>query len=296
MRQVLLQIPGTPIKIFGYGLFLFFAFLASMKLAASRARKGKLDEEVVYELAFWVFLGGLAGARIFWVIEYWGVRVHSLLDVFKIWEGGIVLYGSIMGGTAAFFLYWWLRPFPLRPMLDAMAPALALGIAIGRIGCLMNGCCYGDRCDLPWGVRFPGPYVGVPGNANLEVSGSPPWALQVHLGVISRNAAYSLPVHPTQIYSTIDGLILVGLMLAYFPIRKRDGEIMALLMVTYPVTRILIEWLRNDEVAMFAGLTVSQLISVGLLVAGIVFWIWLARQPAVRHADQETEALTPVAP
>src|SRR5262249_59119381 len=89
-------------------------------------------------------------------IQYWGDRVRSIADVFRIWEGGIVLYGSIMGGTAAFFVYRIVRPFPLRAYLDVIAPSLALGIAIGRLGCFLNGCCYGDLCpDLPWGVSFP---------------------------------------------------------------------------------------------------------------------------------------------
>ena len=115
MRQVLFTLPVFGgIKLFGYGLMLFFAFLASTNLAARVARREKLDPEVIYDLSLFVFLGGLLGARLFYVIQYWGVRVHALLDVFRVWEGGIVLYGSIIGGTIAFFLYRILRPFPLR--------------------------------------------------------------------------------------------------------------------------------------------------------------------------------------
>src|SRR5262245_3012755 len=130
MRQILFNIPlfnGRSIPVFGYGVMLFIAFLAAMNLAAWRARREKLDPELFYDLALWVFIGGLLGARIFYVIQYWGVRVHSVWDIFKVWEGGIVLYGSIMGGTATFFFYWFLRRFPLRPALDVFAPSLALG-------------------------------------------------------------------------------------------------------------------------------------------------------------------------
>ena len=265
MRQVLFTIPiFGGVKIFGYGTMLFLAFLGSMNLAAWRARREKLDPEVVYDLALWVFVGGLIGARLFYVIQYWGDRVRTIADIFKIWEGGIVLYGSIMGGTAAFFIYRALRPFPLRPFLDVVAPSLALGIALGRLGCFLNGCCYGDLCDdFPWTVSFP--------------RNSPPWSEQVANGLIGRDAAWSLPVHPTQIYSVIDGLILVLLLSAYYPLRKRDGTVMALLMVTYPITRFLIEYLRNDEGVFFAGLTVSQNISIMLLGAGLLFWFGLRR-------------------
>jgi phosphatidylglycerol:prolipoprotein diacylglycerol transferase len=271
MRQVLFEIPGIHLKIFGYGLMLFFAFLGSMNLAAWRAKREKLDPEVIYDLALWVFIGGLLGARLFYVWQYWGTRIKSISEVFRIWEGGIVLYGSILGGTFAFFVYWWRRPFPLRPILDTIAPALALGIALGRFGCFLNGCCYGDRCDLPWAVSFP--------------ARSAPWVDQVKHGLLPEAAQWSLPVHPTQLYSTLDGLILLVLLTAYFPLRKRDGEVMALLMVTYPVTRFLIESLRNDEGAFFAGMTISQNISFVVFGAGVAYWVGLSRLPRGRYAD-----------
>jgi phosphatidylglycerol:prolipoprotein diacylglycerol transferase len=273
MRQVLFTIPGVGIKIFGFGTMLFVAFLASMYLAAWRARREKLDPDIIYDMVPWVFLGGLIGARLFFVIQYWGDKIKSLTDVFTIWEGGIVFYGSIIGGTAAFFLYRYRRPFPLRPFLDVVAPSLAVGAMIGRLGCFLNGCCYGDRCDnLPWAIAFP----------RL----SPPWMAHYNYQWIGPDAAWSLPVHPTQLYAAIDGLVLLLLLSAYYPLRRRDGEVMALLMVTYPITRFLVEFLRSDEGVFFAGLTVSQNISVLLLLCGLAFWRYLSRQPARRIADE----------
>ncbi|MEO6810479.1 MAG: prolipoprotein diacylglyceryl transferase [Isosphaeraceae bacterium] len=275
MRQILFRIPGVDVPIFGYGAMLFLAFVGSMNLAAWRARREKLDEEAVYDLALYIFLGGLLGARAFYVWQYWGERIKTVWDVFKIWEGGIVFYGSVMGGAAAFFLYWAWRRFPLRPMLDVVAPSMTVGIALGRLGCFLNGCCYGDRCDLPWAVRFPAP--------------SPPWIDQVHHGLIPESALASLAVHPTQLYSSFDGLVLLLLLSAYFPVRRRDGEVMALLMVTYPITRFLIEHLRNDEGVFFAGLTISQNLSIGIFLFGLLFWAWLWRQPVGRHVDMAVD-------
>lgn len=272
MRPILFTIPLVGIKIFGFGTMLFLAFLGSMYLAAWRAGREKLDPEVIYDMVPWIFIGGLVGARLFFVIQYWGEKIRSVWDVFTIWEGGIVFYGSIIGGTTAFFLRRYLRPFRLLPYLDAVAPSLALGMMFGRLGCFLNGCCYGDRCDdLPWAISFP----------RL----SPPWSAQYQVGLIGRGDAWSLPVHPTQLYSSIDGLILLVLLSAYYPLRRRDGEVMALLMVTYPITRFLIEYLRNDEGVFFAGLTISQDISVLLLVLGLGFWYYLSRLPARRFAD-----------
>ena len=282
MRQVLFEVPGIGVKVFGYGLMLFFAFLASMNLAAWRARREKIDPEVIYDLALYVFIGGLIGARGFFVVQYWGTKIQTFWEIFEIWKGGIVFYGSVFGGAAAFLIYRMFRPFPLRPMLDVVAPSIALGIAIGRLGCFLNGCCYGDVCDLPWAVSFP--------------KHSPPWDAEVARHLIPPNAEHSLALHPTQLYATVDGLVLTLLLSAYFPLRRRDGEVMGLLMITYPITRYLVEHLRNDEGVFFAGMTISQLISVGLMALGVLYWIWLSRLPRERFADgAEVDQLEAVA-
>src|SRR5262245_57486824 len=115
MKSILYTLPFFGgIKVFGYGVMLCIAFLASVNLCAWRARREKLNPDLFYDLALWIFVGGLLGARIFYVIQYWGVRIHSFWEVFKIWEGGIVLYGGIIGGTTAYFVYSYLRPFPIR--------------------------------------------------------------------------------------------------------------------------------------------------------------------------------------
>ncbi len=281
MRQVLFEVPFVGVKIFGYGLMLFFAFLGSMQIAARRARREGLDPEIIYDLAMWVFVGGIIGARGFYVAQYWGTQIHTFWQIFELWKGGIVLYGSILGGSLAFFLYRVVRPFPLRPMLDVVAPALAFGIAIGRLGCFLNGCCWGDTCDLPWAVTFP--------------RDSPPWIAEMGRGLVPPDSLHSLRLHPTQLYSTIDGLILLTLLNAYYPLRRRDGEVMGLMMLCYPVTRFVIETLRNDEGVFYAGMTVSQCISVGIFGGALVFWAYLQFLPRVRYADT-AELILPPAP
>jgi phosphatidylglycerol:prolipoprotein diacylglycerol transferase len=278
MRQVLFEVPGLGLKVFGFSAMLLLGLLGALQLAAWRARREEVDPEVVYELAFWMVPGGVIGARLFYVAQY-PQTVHGVLDLFKLRQGGIVLYGSIIGGVAGSFLYWLLRRFPWRPMMDVVAPSLILAIAFGRLGCFLNGCCYGDACTLPWAVRFP--------------AGTLPWLNHVAHGLIPSTMPRSLPVHPTQLYSFVDGLILLGLLTAYYPLRRRDGEVMALLAVTYPITRFLIEWLRNDEGVFVAGMTISQTISVGLLLGGLLLWAYLRRQPAGLYADRlrEGEAL-----
>jgi phosphatidylglycerol---prolipoprotein diacylglyceryl transferase len=273
MRQVLFTLPIlSGVKVFGFGAMMVLAFISSTWLACWRARREKLDPEVVMDMSFWVVFFGMVGARLFYCIEYWGLEIKTLWDVVQYWKGGIVFYGGVVGATLAFFIYRRLRPFPLRPYMDVIAPSIAIGIFFGRVGCFLNGCCYGDTCQFPWAVSFP--------------KYSPAWSQHVDLGMISRDAATSLPVHPTQIYAAIDGLVLLLLLSAFYPFRRRHGEVMALLMVSYPVSRFLIEYLRNDETAFFAGLTISQNISVALFVTGVALWSWLRQQPVEITRDE----------
>ena len=272
MRQILFTIPVFGgIKVFGYGAMLVLAFASSTWLAVRRTSREKLDPELVLDMAFWLFAGGLIGARLFYCVQYWGRGIDSVLDVFQLWKGGIVYYGGILGGVLAFFLYRRVNPFPVRPYLDALAPSIAVGTLFGRLGCFLNGCCFGDVCHTALGVQFP--------------KGSPPWESEVRFGLIPQDALHSLPLHPTQIYSAVDALVLLVLMSAYYPMRRRDGEVMGVLMIAYPVTRFLIEYLRNDEGIFFAGMTISQTISVGLLAAAAAYWYWLSRLPKGRYAD-----------
>jgi phosphatidylglycerol---prolipoprotein diacylglyceryl transferase len=272
MKPVLLRIPGLNVPVYGFGLMVVIAFYAALSVAVWRSRRVKLDPAVVYDLAVWMLLGGLIGARLFYVVESWGGSVRSLAQVFMIWEGGIVFYGGAVGGFGALFLYGAVRRFPLAATLDAIAPSVALGSGLGRIGCFLNGCCYGDVCNIPaLAVRFP--------------KGSPPWLAERARGLIPADAATSLPLHPTQLYLALDGLILFLLLSAFYPLRRRDGEVFVLWMVTYAVTRFLIERLRDDDPALGLGLTISQWISAGLFLVGAATWAYLRTRPASRLAD-----------
>jgi phosphatidylglycerol:prolipoprotein diacylglycerol transferase len=274
MMQDLFTIPGIGLTVHGYGAMLVLAFISSTMLAAWRCRREGLDPETIFDMSFWIFVGGLAGARFFYVAQNWGKGIDTVWEIFQFWNGGIVFYGGVIGSAVAFLTYRWLRPFPIRPYLDVLAPSIAVGILFGRLGCFLTGCCFGDACDLPWAVAFPKP--------------SPPWEIHQRFHLIPPDALWSLRVHPTQIYASIDGLVLFLLLSAYYPLRRRDGEVMGLLMLTYPVTRFLVEYLRNDEGVFFAGMTISQNISVALLLGGVVYWIWLSRLP--RTIERPAEA------
>lgn len=278
MRQTLFIIPGLGFKVHGFSMMLLLACYGALFLTVWRARRERIKTETVYDLGLWLIGGGFVGARAFYLLQY-HQTVHQVWDIFKFWQGGIVFYGCIIGGLIGSVIYWLRRPFPFLAMADAVAPSLAIGVSLGRLGCFFNGCCYGDPTGLPWAVRFPAKTL--------------PWARHVHDGLIPSSSAYSLPVHPTQLYSFLAGLAVLGLLTIYYPRRRRDGEVMALLMIAYPITRFLIEILRGDEAPIVAGLTISQTISALLLPCGLVFWSYLSCQPSKRYADQVAEPARP---
>ncbi len=194
MRPILFIVPGWNVPIHSYGILVLLACFSALAISVWRVRRDKIDPNVVYEVAAWLFLGGAVGARTVYVLAHLDT-VHSLSDVLQSWKGGNNFYGCILGGLAGSILYWLRRPFPFWKMTDVAAPAVAIGIAIGRIGCFLNGCCYGCVSHLPWAVRFP--------------AGSHAWARQVDAGLISPLTTYSLPVHPTQIYASLAGFALL---------------------------------------------------------------------------------------
>lgn len=273
MKQVLFTIPGVGAPVHGFALMAVVAFYLGLRLARRRSRREGLDPDLIEDMAPWIMLGGLIGARLLFVAEYWGEKVASLGGVFRVWEGGIVFYGCVLGAVVALLLFRAFRTFPLLATLDVLAPSLALGIAIGRVGCFLNGCCYGDRCDIPWlAVRFP--------------PNSPPWLAEEAQGVIPAAAPASLPLHPTQLYSSLNGLVLLALLSAYYPLRRRNGEVFGLFLLTYPILRFLVEALRDDEKALITGLTIAQATSLFVLAFGLLYWALLSHRPEGRWRNR----------
>ena len=270
-----------------------------------------------------------------------------------------MVYGSLIGAMIAFAWFCQKRSLPVLAMADIIAPSLAVGLSIGRIGCLLNGCCYGGVCDADWPLavtfprlsspeRFSPPYqdqlgggefhgfrweehpdTGEPIVTRVDADGAPkglesrsviksidgrpiesPFDLSegiiaaynrgdgFDLGLADGATASapaaptrerSLPVHPTQVYSAVNAGLLGWFLWLYYPVRRRDGEVAALLLSIYPVGRFLLEMIRTDESSFFGtGLSISQNVSVALLLAMVLFWAYLIRRPA-----SPTERLAP---
>jgi phosphatidylglycerol---prolipoprotein diacylglyceryl transferase len=240
-----------PVNLYAYGAMLALAFVAGTWLAVSRARTRNVPGSAIYDLVLWILVSSLAGARLLFVIMNFDYYRDHLLDILKLWEGGLVLYGGIVFGFCAAVYFLKKNKLPVWRVVDILAPSLALGVAIGRIGCFLNGCCYG-RLSARWGVRFPG------------VDNPPAYEEQLRHGFISPAASSSLPVLPTQLYEAFACLFIAGLLL-FIERRNRyfDGFLFWLFIAFYSVERFFMEGIRYYEQNFFIGfLTVSQLISV----------------------------------
>lgn len=265
------------IPVYGYGTMLFIGFLVSTWVVSARIRNQGFNGEIAWDAAMWLFIAGIFGARLFYVIQYsdkFFVKGRSigqvLLSLISLPDGGIVFYGGLIGGAVAYYLYCRVKGIHPLAFADIVITSVFIGMAFGRIGCLLHGCCYGDYCSLPWAVTFPPESV--------------PTRELVLRGFLMDDSVRSLPLHPTQIYSAMGSGLLAVLTWAYYPFRQKDGSVLLLGWMTYPVHRFLVEFLRGDELGQFGtSLTISQWVSLGLLICGAIFALWLKSQSAVRH-------------
>ena len=167
------SIPGSPpiilgLPIRGYGVLVLLGLLSGIGITIQRGRSLGISPDLIISLGFWMMLGGVAGARIFYVVQKWDefsdkALGERLLAIVKLTEGGLVIYGGMIGGILAAIVFCYKHRQPLRAIGDLVAPAFLIGLAFGRIGCLMNGCCFGGVCtaNLPT-IQFPqgsGPYL-----------------------------------------------------------------------------------------------------------------------------------------
>lgn len=279
------RMPWDSIPLFGYGFMLLVGFLSALWLARRHALLAGFDPDLMYDLAFWLLLPGIAGGRLAYLLQY-GEHVFTgpdgvplvgrdlILAAVNLSQGGLVLIGAIFGGAAGFFAFCGIRKIPALQLADVIVPSIFVGIGFGRLGCLLNGCCFGDACSLPWGITFP--------------QGSVPFQVLAERGFVDPAAAATMPLHPTQIYSSLDGLILAAVTALYLRAPHRPGDVLALGCILCALTRFFIEFLRNDEMGQLGTrLTISQLYSLGILAAGLGLLVYLhVRHRRTLHAPQ----------
>ncbi len=255
MHPIALQLSST-FAIHWYGVMVALGFLAGLWTASRRSVRDGIPGERITDLGPWIIVGAILGARILYVVSYWREQFAGkpFYEVFMIQHGGLVYYGGLIGAILAVIWYCRRKKLSMWKTGDVLAPSIALGHVFGRIGCLLNGCCYGRVCSLPWAIHFP------PGHET-----------------------YPNGVHPTEIYESLLNLCLYGALAWLYRRKKYDGQVFATYLVSYALIRSFVEIFRGDYPTyqyLWGWVTPAHLVSFGILVAGLVLFSVLPRPAA----------------
>jgi phosphatidylglycerol:prolipoprotein diacylglycerol transferase len=207
-------------------------------------------------------------------------------NILYVWHGGLVFYGGVILSVFTIIFYLKRNRISVLKVGDLLMPGILFGLAFGRIGCFLNGCCYGRVVqDMLWSVCFP-----VITNARGEITGSPAFIDHVHQGLIPDSALMSLPIHPAQLYESLLSIlffIFLSMMWAGKkrfddkgnPIEPKHGFIIAYAGMLYGIERLIVEFFRGDNKSFITDLSYSQWVSIGLFVVGAILYAWLKRRP-----------------
>ncbi len=321
MHPELIHILGLP--IYSYGLMLIIGFLLATQLAKFLARRVGQDPEIYVNAGLIALTAGVVGARLSHVLEnldrytlpglsFW----ENLWNAVKLSDGGLTFYGGFLFATPVVMWYGWRKKVHLLRGMDVAAPCLMVGLAIGRIGCFLNGCCYGEVC-----YSAEAPVVTYPYGSNAYIEHfyegrlpvAPPVELQrsdepgqllprryvESMPSLDRIASSyrSAPTHPTQLYSTLTGLLIAGVLVSYFSLSPIAGRVFGLMLVLEGMTRFLLEMLRVEPAVIGSGtghlsflpaMSISMVLGALIFAGGIVMWVLLGfvgmRSPLKRAA------------
>ncbi len=257
-----------PLPVRSYGLMLAVSFFLGVLYINFMARKYKRPFEPLLTIAYIMIIGGVVGARVFYVLTHLNDFSGKWLSSFNPIGGdqfgiaGLNLYGGVIVAILGTVAYCRMKKMSVLDVFDFFSPTLGLGLAFTRIGCFLNGCCFGTPTDLPWGVSFPVgsiPYY-IFGNAHL---------------------------HPSQLYSSLYGLLLFLLLHTMMKHRKFIGQLVAVMFMVEAAFRYAIEYVRYYESEMHLSLfgmspTYNHLISIGLFLLGAGIYIVQSRRTAAK--------------
>lgn len=324
MFPELFEIPLIHLTVKSYGLMMVIGFLAAVSLVRRMSLKITPDPQLITNVALYSLMGGVVGARLFFVIHYFDKFAAHPIEVFYIWQGGLELLGGVVLAVAIILFYLMYHKLPVRRYLDILAVGLMLALVFGRLGCFLNGCCYGKPTELPWAVRspygsfaylsqtepdlarnraepqlkLPDEYFGYQGQDGQYYTGLKPYEAldDEQKAEVMRGAYRCLPTHPTQLYSSaMAAVCFVILYLFWRRVQRAEelggprklfakrGCVFPLMFILYGISRFSIELLRDDNPFETAGLTISQLIGLGMIVLGLcLMGLFQSLKPAPR--------------
>lgn len=229
-----------PLTIYTYGFFSALALLTALWFVRRQSKIRNLPAEQVMNLFFYSIIAGIVGARLFYVLLYFPLFRDDPLEVFRLWNGGLVFYGGFLAGFAFVLVYVKRQKLPLGVIMDIIAVGMPLAHGIARIGCFFAGCCYGKACALPWAVVFTNPHT---------------------------LARPDVPLHPTQLYSSAGNFMIFAILLMMSRKDRFAGRLIFFYLLFYGLFRSFVEIFRGDErgAPIFDFLSTSQ--TIGLTAA-----------------------------
>jgi phosphatidylglycerol:prolipoprotein diacylglycerol transferase len=231
-----------PIPIHTYGFLIAIGFLVSLSVVKRLAIRSKVDPEIILDLAFWGLLSGFLGARILFIITRLNYFMSNPLDMFKVWEGGLVFLGGPLLGVP--FVIWYIKKhkLPVWRVLDILTPGLVIAHAFGRLGCLAAGCCYGKPTGSSFGIRLYSDLV--------------------------EKSSQGIPLHPTQLYESFALFILFGGLIYVSKKKVFDGQVSFTYLFAYPIIRSIIEIFRGD---LIRGFVIEDILSTSQFISILIF-------------------------
>ena len=245
-----------PVSIYTYGVLLATAYMVGLWFATARARARGLDGNRVMDLGIYIIISALVGAKLLLVVVEFDHFRQNPSELWTVLRSGGVFYGGLLLAVGVAFWFMRRHRLPLWTTCDAFAPGIALGQAVGRLGCVMAGCCYGKPTELPWGITFTNPLAATNVGTPLDVS-----------------------LHPTQLYESVAVLLILGfLLLAERRGSPFPGRTFWTYLLLYPSVRFVIEFFRGDpRGTVFDVLSTSQFVSLLLIPLSIVMLLVLRR-------------------
>lgn len=309
MHPELFRIPFTDLTVKSYGFLMVCGFISAIFVIRRLSRDLGEHSEHITTAALYSLIAGVVGARIFYVIHYWEQFSGRLSDIFAVWKGGLELLGGVLLAVFTIVTYLWVQKLPVRRYLDILGIGLLLALGFGRLGCLMNGCCFGRPTSCPLAIRFPygslayesqikpdsarhrdKPYIQLPADffdlgadGNYYLKSYEELDAQQKFEVAKEGPYHCLPVIPTQIFESL--LAFAGCIGLYFhrqrgikiqtqgrnlPFIFKPGTTFSLMFIYYGTMRFFIEYLRDDNPIQSNGFTISQNLSIALIVSNIL--------------------------
>jgi len=264
MHRILFEIGNFP--IYSYGAMIALAFIVAILVAMNEAKKSGENQERILDISLRVIIGALIGGRLIYVFTYLDYYLKDPIKILYIRQGGLSFLGGFLFAVILAWLYVKKNQLIFWKYADICSPAIAIGLGIGRIGCLLNGCCFGVITDS-YGIKFPAEHL-------------PPAYLQ-HLkdGLISQGSACSLPVVPTQIYSSIYGFAIFLILLRISKPKRYDGFTFLMFLILYSVARFSIEFFRfyENRIVLFKIFSITQVVCIIVIIFAIFMMRYLKK-------------------